>query len=86
MLGEVCGGGKGISSGWVRLTDWKMQCSFVHVGVCVCAMRMCLCVLDLLVGMGSCGKYPRALHHMSKNMFAFFCSWMLRALGVGYFS
>ena len=39
--------------------------------VCVCAMRMCLCVLDLLVGMGSCGKHPRALHQMSKNMFVF---------------
>ena len=46
MLGEVCVGGgmgKGISSGWVRLTDWKMQCSFVHVGVCVCYAYVFVC-------------------------------------------
>ena len=64
-------GGEGDIIGLGEVDRLEMQCSFVHVGVCVCAMRMCLCVLDLLVGMGSCGKYPRALHQMSKNMFAF---------------
>ena len=47
----------------------EMQCSLVHVGVCVCYVYVC--VLALLVGVVSHGKYQRGSYHMSKNMFVF---------------
>ena len=83
------GRGKGDTMGLGEVDRVEMQCSLVHVGVCVCvcAMCMCVCVLALLVGVGSHGQYPRTVHQTPKDMFVcFFYSWMLRALGVGYFS
>ena len=83
--GWVGGGGRGITWGWVRLTGWKRSVR-LYMWECVCVLCVCVCVLALLVGVGSHGQYPRTLHQTPKNMFVFFCSWMLRALGVGYFS
>ena len=84
--GEGLGGGGTMGLGEVGGGEMHRSCVHVGESVCVCVLCVCVCVCWtcgwVWVAVGS----THELYIKCETNLLFFFSWMLRALGVGYFS